>query len=57
VHTFAQKLFVYAVGREAAPADVLRLEASVVELTRDGRVTVADLVQAIVATAAFRGGA
>jgi hypothetical protein len=48
------KLFVYAVGREAAPADRVRLWVLAEELRERGKVTLPDLVLAIVRMDAFR---
>lgn len=53
VRTFAHKLFVYAVGRELRPADALRLDLRVDDLLRTGKVTVRDLLVAVVRDPAF----
>jgi hypothetical protein len=54
VRTLLHKLFVYAVGREAAPLDRLRLELGVEALLRQGKVTLRDLVRSVVQDDAFR---
>ena len=53
VRTLATKLFVHAVGRDARPADRLRLGAGVDELLLLGRGTVRDLVLLVVQDPAF----
>jgi hypothetical protein len=53
VHTFARKLFVYALGRDLRPIDRLRLDQRVEELLARGRVTVPDLVWCVVQDEAF----
>lgn len=53
VHALARKLFVYALGRDLRPADRLRLAQRVGSLVAAGRVTLRDLVLAIVQDVAF----
>ncbi len=52
----AKKLFVYAVGREAKPADVTRLEGSLAEkkASRSKPLNLRDLVMLVVTSDAFR---
>ncbi len=54
VHNVARKLFVYAVGRDARPADRLRLWWQVDRRLATGRVTLRDLVTIVVNDEAFR---
>jgi hypothetical protein len=53
--TLATKLFVHAVGRDAAPADRLRVQEGVRALRARGRVTLRDLVQLVAGDVAFTG--
>ncbi len=53
VQTLAQKLFVYALGRDLRPVDHLRLAHAVGERLQGGRVTLADLVLLVVQDDAF----
>lgn len=53
VRTVAQKLFVYAIGRDLRPVDRLRIDHRVAELLARGRVTLADLVLLVVQDDAF----
>lgn len=53
VRMTAHKLFVYAVGREMRPVDRLRVDLEVRQLVRRGKVTVRDLILAIVRDPAF----
>lgn len=54
VSAMARKLFVYGIGREPRPVDRLVLDHAIDELLMRGKVTVADLVLAIVGSDAFR---
>jgi len=54
VRTLLRKLFVYAVGRDAGPLDRLELAVLADDLRARGKVTIGDLVQAIVASAPFQ---
>ncbi|MCA8978069.1 MAG: DUF1592 domain-containing protein [Planctomycetes bacterium] len=54
VRTFARKLFVYGIGRLPRPIDALRLDHAVTALLRNEKVTVEDLVLAIIDSDAFR---
>ena len=53
VRTLTHKLFVYGVGRELRPVDRLRLDLRVDELLATGKVTVRDLLLAVVRDVAF----
>ncbi|MFY9341376.1 MAG: DUF1592 domain-containing protein, partial [Planctomycetota bacterium] len=53
VVALATRLFVYAVGREARPADRLRLQVGLAANVAAGRVTVRDLVRLVVDDVAF----
>ncbi|MEC7583591.1 MAG: DUF1592 domain-containing protein [Planctomycetota bacterium] len=50
----ARKLFVYAVGRDLEPADRLKLDLVVDELRQQGKVTLADLLLAVIRSDGFR---
>ncbi|MGE3172621.1 MAG: DUF1592 domain-containing protein [Planctomycetota bacterium] len=50
----ARKLFVYGVGREPAALDVLQLDLAVDGLLAAGKVTIADLVEAVAVSPGFR---
>lgn len=54
VRTLLRKLFVYAVGRDARPRDRLRLDLAVEDLLRRDKVTLRDLVLAVVRDDAFQ---
>lgn len=53
VHLVARKLFTYALGREGRPIDRLRLGLAVDQLLARGKVTLAQLVLAVVQSEAF----
>ena len=54
VRTLLARLFVYAVGRELRPRDSLDLDRVAARLAAQPRVTLRDLVHAVVAMPAFR---
>ncbi|MCR9244842.1 MAG: DUF1592 domain-containing protein [bacterium] len=54
VRTLARKLFVYGIGRDPRPVDRLTLDHAVDQLLLRERVTLADLVLAIITSDAFR---
>jgi mono/diheme cytochrome c family protein len=54
VRTALRKLFVYAVGRDVAPVDRLHLDARADALAASGKVTLRDLLLAVVTSPPFR---
>jgi len=54
VRAVAHKLFVYGIGREPRPVDLLKLDYEVGRLLEGGKVTLTDLILKIVDSDAFR---